>query len=70
LVNFSRVRLGVGRPQHPSFEVSDWVLTKFSGEEQPILNDLLGRAVEAIETLCSEGLITAQNRCNGKGQKI
>jgi PTH1 family peptidyl-tRNA hydrolase len=44
--NYTRIRLGIGRPENPAYEISDFVLSKFNSEE-------LGR-VEKINQKISE----------------
>ena len=38
--NYKRLRLGVGRPDDPRFEVSDYVLGKFTKEEMVIVDEI------------------------------
>lgn len=61
---FARVRFGVGRPLNQNMDVADWVLEKFSDTESKELVGLCQRAAEAIETICAEGVLVAQNRFN------
>ena len=58
--SFLRVRVGVGRPRHG--EVSDWVLSNFSGEDAAFVDDLVDRAEQALTCLLAEGLTSAMNR--------
>lgn len=39
--NYKRLRLGVGRPSDPRFEVSDYVLGKFTKEEMVIVEEVI-----------------------------
>jgi PTH1 family peptidyl-tRNA hydrolase len=60
---FLRLRIGVGRPgRGDPRSVSDWVLAPFAPEED--VDALVGRSVDAVETIASEGLETAQQRFN------
>ncbi|MBX7144748.1 MAG: aminoacyl-tRNA hydrolase [Oligoflexia bacterium] len=63
-VDFVRIRFGVGRPLIPSMEVADWVLEKFSGPEASELERLCQRGAAAVEAVCMEGVLAAQNRFN------
>ena len=36
--NYHRIRIGVGRPENPRFDVADFVLSNFSKEEQKELD--------------------------------
>ncbi|PRP91756.1 Peptidyl-tRNA hydrolase [Enhygromyxa salina] len=58
--SFLRVRVGVGRPRHG--EVSNWVLSNFSGEDAAFVDDLVDRAEQALTCLLVEGLTSAMNR--------
>jgi peptidyl-tRNA hydrolase, PTH1 family len=78
--DFARVRVGVGRPgggapggnegavdgSSSEMEVADWVLQRFTAEQQKEMEKIAKRAAEAIECLCSEGITKAQNRFNSK----
>jgi len=61
---FSRVRIGIGRPAAGGAEQIGHVLSVFAPDEQPILNDALERAADAITALVCEGIDVAMNRYN------
>ncbi len=67
---YVRVRVGVGKPPPGSplasapDGVATWVLGRFSQEEQPIAEELVGRACAAVVTLVLQGLKKAQNKYN------
>ncbi|HEY3369041.1 MAG TPA: aminoacyl-tRNA hydrolase [Symbiobacteriaceae bacterium] len=61
---FPRLRLGIGRPA-PGWEVVDWVLTSFKGDDEAAIAGALPKAVEAVECWLSEGLLQAMTRFNG-----
>ena len=45
---FSRIKIGIGR--HDKYEVSDWVLSKFTSEEREILEgEVFEKVLESIE---------------------
>lgn len=62
--DFTRIRLGVGRPPDPRWEVSDWVLGRFTAEEQVVVQEMLTRGALAVEELVARGVKSAQNRFN------
>lgn len=62
--DYARLKLGVGRPPHPEMQVADYVLQKFSPEEQNQLTDFLNRAGDGIETVVFEGLGKASTLFN------
>lgn len=58
-----RMRLGIGSP--PAGEdPADYVLSPFASQEAAPVEDLLARAVEAIETAVEQGIEVAMNRFN------
>lgn len=58
-----RMRLGIGNP--PAGEdPADYVLSPFASHEAAPVEELLGRAVQAIETAVGQGIETAMNRFN------
>ena len=61
---FPRVRIGVGAPPHPDYDMADWVLSAFRDQD---LKDMLAaaeRAAEAAECTITEGPERAMNRFN------
>lgn len=61
---FARLRMGIGRPVAPRTS-KDYVLERFSTEEQAKLDELLKRSSEAIDCWVKEGLTRAMNLWNG-----
>jgi PTH1 family peptidyl-tRNA hydrolase len=60
---FSRLRVGIGRPVHG--DVSNFVLSDFArGEEQEWLPDLIERSVQAIKLAIRLGARPAMNKVN------
>lgn len=64
--DFSRVRLGVGRPPGRK-EAADHVLDTFAKREREDVELLIEDAADAVLTLIHEGLATAQDRFNRRG---
>jgi len=62
--SFPRLRFGIGRPPG-RMEAADYVLQDFSALEQPALELLMDRAVQAVQVFVTEGLDAAMNRFNG-----
>jgi PTH1 family peptidyl-tRNA hydrolase len=58
-----RLRFGVGRPATP-IDVTDWVLQRFSPEEEPALDGLVSQAADALDAWLGDGLAAAMNRYN------
>ena len=50
--DYTRVRIGVGRPDNIDFEISDWVLARFSDEELKTISDLFPKIRKIIYPEC------------------
>jgi PTH1 family peptidyl-tRNA hydrolase len=61
---FSRVRVGIGRPPGRQ-DAADFVLKDFAGTEREQLPMLVSDGADAVELLVSEGLLAAQTRFHG-----
>ncbi|MCC2679113.1 MAG: peptidyl-tRNA hydrolase [Pseudobdellovibrio sp.] len=62
---YARLKMGVGRPSHPDFAVSDYVLGNFPKEEAVLLDQYLEKAADAIESFMFDGLSKASTKFNG-----
>ena len=62
---YARLKIGVGRPSHPDFAVSDYVLGNFPSEELKFLDQYLDRASDALESFVLDGLSKASTKFNG-----
>ena len=67
---YARIRVGIGKPPAGSplaqseDGVATWVLSRFTTEEQPIVEALVVRAAMAVVSLAQDGLRAAQNAFN------
>ena len=61
--DFPRLRFGVGRPGVP-METADWVLQRFSSEEESKLGPHIDAAAAAIEAAFVDGVAAAMNHVN------
>ena len=59
--DFTRVRVGIGRPPGRQ-DAADFVLKDFSGTERQALPNLLSDAADAVEAIVEHGLVAAQQR--------
>jgi peptidyl-tRNA hydrolase, PTH1 family len=59
--DFTRVRVGVGRPQGRQ-DAADHVLRPFSSAERQTLPNLLSDAADAVEHVVTDGLTSAQQK--------
>ena len=62
---FPRIRVGVGQKPHPDYDMADWVLGKFQGEDKKAVEAAVKRAADAAECLIQEGVDKAMNKYNG-----
>jgi len=60
---FPRLRVGIGQPPG-KMDAADYVLSRFTPEEEAVLPDVLARVADAVDVILREGLITAMNRYN------
>ena len=61
--DFPRIRVGVGRPSEAT-TASEYVLSRFSGDEQRELPALYTRIEEAVERILTDGVPAAMNAIN------
>lgn len=61
---FLRIKIGIGAPNHPDYDMADWVLGKFQGRDREEIGKAITRAADALETIITEGVDTAMNRFN------
>jgi PTH1 family peptidyl-tRNA hydrolase len=61
--DFGRLRVGVGRPP-PDWEAADFVLGKFSSEDQAEIEPTIRRAADAVEVWIENGIQAAMNQFN------
>lgn len=62
--NFPRIRLGVGAPSHPDYDMKDWVLATFKNQDAADIADAAKRAAEAVVCYITDGPDRAMNRFN------
>lgn len=63
---FPRLRVGVGEKPHPDYDMADWVLGRFTGEDRARMDQAVERAADAIECILKEGLDRGMSRFNGQ----
>jgi PTH1 family peptidyl-tRNA hydrolase len=62
--NIARIRVGVDRPSDPRHSQIDWVLGRFTKEEQPRVEETIHRAAEAVESILRIGIERTMNAYN------
>ena len=61
--NFSRLRIGIGRPSS-KLAVTDFVLANFTRSEKPEVSDTIDNAKECVKFWVQEGVEKTMNRYN------
>ncbi|MGV1098763.1 aminoacyl-tRNA hydrolase [Thiovibrio sp. JS02] len=61
--DFVRVRVGIGRPFSDE-GISNFVLSRFSAEEQPLVQQELENIEEGVRLILEQGVASAMNRMN------
>ena len=59
--DFPRIRLGVGAPPHPDYDMADWVLSAFRSQDAEDMQKAAQRAAEAVECYIEKGPDRAMN---------
>jgi PTH1 family peptidyl-tRNA hydrolase len=62
--DFPRIRIGVGAPPHPDYDMADWVLSAFSGKEADVIAEAVKTAAKAVETVIASGIEKAMSIYN------
>ena len=62
---FPRLRGGVGEKPHPDYDLADWVLGTFQGEDKKAIDAAVKRAADAVECIFAQGLDRAMGKFNG-----
>ena len=63
---FPRVKVGVGAKPHPDYDLADWVLSKFSAQEEKDLAPAMEHAAKASLLVLDQGTEKAASAFNGK----
>ena len=63
---FPRVKVGVGAKPHPDYALADWVLSKFSAQEEKDLAPAMENAAKAALMVLDQGTEKAASAYNGK----
>lgn len=62
--NFTRLRLGIDRPEEEGLRAKEYVLKTFKPREKERLPAIISRGAEAVEKVLSSGLAAAQTEFN------
>lgn len=64
--DFTRVRIGVGKPPGGAAKGADWVLSKVSGQTRTLLGESVVRAADAVEAIVGSGVDAAMAEFNAR----
>lgn len=59
-----RVKIGIGRPEEGR-DLADFVLGRFSKEEEMDIKEVVEKAADTVECLVKEGISSSMNKYNG-----
>ena len=62
--NFPRVKIGVGMPENPEYDMVDWVTGAPRDKDAEIFKESAKRAAEAVKTYILDGADAAMNKYN------
>ena len=63
---FPRIKIGVGAKPHPDYDLADWVLSRFSAQEEKELQSAITHGAEAALKFLDEGYQKAASAYNGQ----
>lgn len=62
---FNRIRMGIGRPVN-GMNIADYVLSSFSKEEIPLIEDTIKKSADACEASIDKPFLDVMNHFNGQ----
>ena len=68
--NFPRIKIGVGEKPNPNYDLADWVLSKFTTDEQKIIFDEFATVMTGVEKIISGDLDGAMSFCNTQKKEV
>ena len=63
--DFARLRIGIGRATKATRQITNYVLGRFGAEEKELLEKVLTRAADQVESWLDAGIEKAMNQFNG-----
>ena len=61
---FPRIKIGVGAPPHDDYEMSDWVLSRISGEDEKLIKNAAKKAADALNIITNKSIDQAMGEYN------
>lgn len=65
--DFPRVKIGVGKKPHPEYDLADWVLSCYKGEDGDKVRAAITNAAKAVCEIIKNGADSAMNIYNRQG---
>ena len=62
---FPRVKIGVGSPPNPEYDVISWVIGRLPDAEYKVIYEAAARALDAAAEIIENGVNSAMNKYNG-----
>lgn len=62
---FPRVKIGIGSPPNPDYDVISWVIGKLNDSDYKTISEAAGVAIDAVEEMIKNGVNSAMNKYNG-----
>jgi len=62
--NFSRLRVGIGRPHHKNTDITEYVLSAFTKKEKKIISEVIENALDCCRVWVTEGLSKSMSMFN------
>ena len=63
---FPRIKIGVGAPPHPDYDIIDWVLGVPRGDDAKLVEEAVKTAADAVESIIVDGIDRAMNKYSQK----
>lgn len=67
--DFARIRIGVGDRPNRDYDMADWVLSRFTAEEEKLVSARYADIPHAVKLIMAEKLSEAMGLYNGEGRK-
>ena len=61
---FPRIKVGIGKKPHPDYDLAKWVLSKFSGDEIKLIDQMADNCCEALPYILEGNVDKAMNLFN------
>lgn len=61
---FPRIKIGIGEKPNPHWDLSDWVLSRFTEEENSVISECLDSVYDALKMMISGDIDGAMNKFN------